>query len=80
MYLDGAGAHATTPAVNFDKTSFTMASWVKLRTPVNDPSPIYSDWKSDTSFLFTASEGNAQKLRFGGFNQKGEWKPWLTGG
>ena len=48
--------------------------------PVNDPSPIYSDWKSDTSFLFTASEGNAQKLRFGGFNQKGEWKPWLTGG
>ena len=48
--------------------------------PVNDLSPIYSDWKSDTSFLFTASEGNAQKLRFGGFNQKGEWKPWLTGG
>ncbi|XP_027041372.1 uncharacterized protein LOC113669522, partial [Pocillopora damicornis] len=80
LYLNGAGAHATTPAVNFNKTSFTMASWVKLQTPVNDPSPIYTDWKNETNFLFIASDGSAQNLRFGGYNQRTGWKPWLAAG
>ncbi|XP_022783051.1 uncharacterized protein LOC111323875 [Stylophora pistillata] len=82
LYLDGSGAHATTPAVDFNKTSFTIASWVKLQTPVNDPSPIYTDWSSndEIKFLFIASEGKAKELRFGGFNQRSDWKPWLSGG
>ncbi|RMX47974.1 hypothetical protein pdam_00005314, partial [Pocillopora damicornis] len=61
-------------------TSFTMASWVKLQTPVNDPSPIYTDWKNETNFLFIASDGSAQNLRFGGYNQRTGWKPWLAAG
>lgn len=50
LYLDGLYAYATTPAVNFVTDSFTLASWVKLQSPVKDPSTIFGYW-SDPYFL-----------------------------
>ena len=61
LYLDGSGAHATTPAVDFGKTSFTIASWVKLsQSPNDDYSPVYSYWQSNSvlQFIFAAYRNN----------------------
>lgn len=54
MYLNGSGEYATTPAVDFGISSFTIASWVKMLSPVSDPSPLFSDWHGDVKFLFYA--------------------------
>ncbi|KAJ7394598.1 hypothetical protein OS493_000416 [Desmophyllum pertusum] len=78
LYLSGSGAYATTPAVDFGKTSFTIASWVKLQNPVNDQSVIYSDWVNPRIFLFSASWYT--RLLFGAFNEKDELKPWIIEG
>ena len=79
LYLNGSGAYATTPAVNFGQESFTIASWVKLQSPVNQLSPIYSDWSSPIQFLVTAND-NGGKCLFGVFNNIGEYKPWFFAG
>ena len=57
LYLNGSGAHATTPTVDFGQTSFTIASWVKLQSPVNDPSTIYGYWKNPHHFRLEAYLG-----------------------
>ena len=68
LYLDGLYAYATTPAVNFVTDSFTLASWVKLQSPVKDPSTIFGYW-SDTYFLrFSAYIQNG--LQFQLYNHK----------
>ena len=57
LYLDGSGAYATTPAVDLGNgTSFTIASWVKLQSPVQALSPIYTDWvtQQTAAFFFVA--------------------------
>ena len=76
LYLHGSGAHATAPAVDFGNTSFTIASWVKLQSPVNIPSPIYADWSGVIKFIFQAYEPPG-KLLFGVFNNNGVYEPWL---
>ncbi|XP_078351834.1 uncharacterized protein LOC144636488 [Oculina patagonica] len=55
LYLDGSGAYATTPAVDFGNTSFTIATWVKLQSPVKSPSPIYTDWSVPFKFVIHAN-------------------------
>ena len=68
LYLDGLYAYATTPAVNFVTDSFTLASWVKLQSPVKDPSTIFGYW-SDPYFLrFSAYIDNG--LQFQLYNHK----------
>ena len=79
LYLNGSGAYATTPAVNFGRESFTITSWVKMQSPVNRPSPIYSDWSSPIQFLVSAYD-TGEKWQFGGFNNIGDYKPWLFAG
>ncbi|KAJ7363156.1 hypothetical protein OS493_011434 [Desmophyllum pertusum] len=78
LYLSGSGEYATTPAVDFGKTSFTIASWVKLQTPVTSQSTIYSDWSPPIKFIVDAYSPG--KLRFGGFNNKGLYRPWFAAG
>ena len=78
LYLDGSGAHATTPAVNFGRESFTITSWVKLESPVSDFSPIYSDWSPPVQFLVGAYDGG--KCVFAAYNNIGEYKEWLSAG
>lgn len=79
LYLNGSGAYATTPAVNFGRGSFTITSWVKLQSPVNQPSPIYSDWSSPIQFLVSAYDDDGKCL-FGGFNNNGKYEPWFFAG
>ena len=56
LYLNGSGAHATTPAVDFNALhSFTLASWVKLQHPPAHPSTIYGYW-GPPHFLFDAGQ------------------------
>lgn len=79
LYLHGSGAYATTPSVEFGRNSFTIASWVKLQSPVtNQQSPIYSDWSHSLKFLIQAYEHG--KLRFGGINNLMQHRPWLSAG
>ena len=79
LYLNGSGAYATTPAVNFGRKSFTITSWVKLQSPVNRPSPIYTDWsQSPPAIQFLVSAyGTGENWLFGGFNNIEEFKPWI---
>ena len=79
LYLNESGEYATTPAVNFGRGSFTITSWVKLQSLVNQPSPLYSDWSSPIKFLVGAYEPDGKCL-FGGINNIGEYKPWFTAG
>lgn len=62
LYLNGKGAHARTPPVDFGQTSLTMTSWVKLQSPVKSLSTIYGYWKEPYHFLFDAYSHT--KLRF----------------
>ncbi|KAJ7363152.1 hypothetical protein OS493_011430 [Desmophyllum pertusum] len=78
LHLNGSGEYATTPAVDFGKTSFTIASWVKLQTPVTSQSTIYSDWSPPRQFIVDAY--STGELLFGGFNNKGLYKPWFAAG
>jgi len=80
LYLNGAGAHATAPAVDFGATSFTIASWVKLQSPLKRVSPVFSDWspRPATKFLVIANHNGT--LRFGGYNNVGVFRPWLSAG
>jgi len=79
LYLNGAGAHATAPAVDFGATSFTIASWVKLQSPLNPLSTVFSDWSPPAEkFLVIASHNG--KLLFGGYNNIGLFRPWLSAG
>ncbi|KAJ7351702.1 hypothetical protein OS493_035962 [Desmophyllum pertusum] len=78
LYLSGSGAYATTPAVDFGKTSFTIASWVKLQNPVTSQSTIYSDWSLPVKFIFDAYSSG--KLRFGAYISKGRKKRWINAG
>jgi len=79
LYLNGAGAHATAPAVDFGATSFTIASWVKLQSPLDPVSPVFSDWSPPAQkFLVIASHNG--NLRFGGYNNIGQCLPWLSAG
>lgn len=64
LYLDGLYAYATTPAVEFLRISFTMASWVKLEDPVRSPSTIYGYWKDPHLFRFTANLNNELQCEF----------------
>ena len=79
LYLSGSGAYATTPAVDFGKNSFTIASWVKLQSPANVISIIYSDWSSPFKFIVDAYDPSG-RLHFGGMNNKGQYHPWLCAG
>ncbi|XP_022806257.1 uncharacterized protein LOC111343357 [Stylophora pistillata] len=63
LYLDGKNAYATTPAVDFLQTSFTLASWVKLEDPVRSPATIYGYWKCPYLFRFTAFLNNALHIQ-----------------
>ena len=79
LYLDGSGAYATTPAVDFGTgTSFTIASWVKLQSPVIVPSPIFTDWSGSLKFLVQAYM--PKKLLFAVFNNENQYTPWLEAG
>lgn len=78
LYLDGSGAHATTPAVDLGKTSFTITSWVKLQSPVNDGSPIYADWSYPNKFIVYTYLSGA--LFFGAVNNEGHYRPWFGAG
>ncbi|CAH3015927.1 unnamed protein product [Porites evermanni] len=74
LYLNGSGAYATVPAVNFGRSSFTIACWVKLQSPASDPSPVFSDWSTPLKFLIQAHSGG--KMLFGCINNFG---PTLNG-
>ena len=77
LYLNGAGAHATAPAVDFGGASFTIASWVKLQqSPVDQRLPVFSDWSDSIKFILNANEYG--KILFGCYNNIGEYKPWVT--
>ena len=79
LYLDGLGAYATTPAVDFHATgSFTIASWVKLQSPVNGDSPIYADWSDPRKFVVYAFTSGS--VLFGVINNEGQFRPWLGAG
>ena len=79
LYLDGSGAYATTPAVDFGNgTSFTIASWVKLQSPVRFPSPIYADWSPPIKFLVNAYEEG--RLFFGAYSNIDSFQPWMKAG
>ena len=77
LYLNGT-AYATTPAVDFGKTSFTMASWVKLQSPDQHPATIYGYWDDPALFLFDAYAFT--KLRFQMINSKRKPKPSINEG
>ena len=78
LYLNGSGAHATTPALDFHAIgSFTIASWVKLQDPPAHPSTIYGYW-GPPHFLFDAWAN--QKLRFQVNNIRDENQPSLNEG
>ena len=78
LYLDGSDAYATTPAVDFGLSSFTIASWVKLESPVNHVSPLHADWSPQIKFLINAYESG--QCLFAGYNNMEEYKPWLKAG
>ena len=79
LYLDGSGAYATTPAVDFGTgTSFTIASWVKLQSPVEN-NPIYADWSSDATKFYVSAYLNGKPF-FAVFNNFGSYMPWLGAG
>ena len=79
LYLDGSSQYATTPAVDFGTgTSFTIASWVKLQSPVKFPSTIYADWSHPFKFLVNAYEEG--QLFFGAYSNIGSHKPWMKAG
>ena len=78
MYLSGSGEYATTPAVDFGISSFTIASWVKMQSPVSDPSPLFSDWHGDIKFLFYALVDG--KVGFYGYHNLGDFIPTLSAG
>ena len=78
LYLDGSGAYATTPAVSFGRTSLTIASWVKLQSPVEDRAPIYSRYGDPYHFLFDCLK--QKKLRFVVVNNKGTFEPDIRDG
>lgn len=78
MYLSGSGEYATTPAVNFGISSFTIASWVKMPSPVSDPSPLFSDWHGDIKFLFYALRYG--KVGFLGYDNLKKYDPDLLAG
>ncbi|KAL9951346.1 hypothetical protein ACROYT_G043997 [Oculina patagonica] len=78
LYLDGSGAHATTPPVDFGNTSFTIASWVKLQSPIQT-SPIYTAWSVDAMKFVVYVEAPG-KLVFGANNNIGQYSPWLEAG
>ena len=63
MFINGLGAHATTPATNIGNTSFSIASWVKLVSPVsiNSYYPIYShpEWGPFRLVIVVAGEPGA---------------------
>ena len=78
LYLNGSGAHATTPAVDFAALeSFTIASWVKLQDPPAHTSTIYGFW-GPPHFLFDAWANG--KLRFQVKNSVGGVEPSLNEG
>ncbi|KAL9965027.1 hypothetical protein ACROYT_G028752 [Oculina patagonica] len=78
LYLNGSGAYATTPAVDFGTPSFTIASWVKLQSPVNDPSPLYADWSDPVKFIIYAYSGG--NLFLGAYNNENQFMPWFGAG
>ena len=79
LYLNGAGAYATTPARNFREGSFTIACWVKLLNPVTSESAIYSIWpKNEWQFLFQASMYG--KVGFAAFNSDSGFGPVFSAG
>ncbi|KAL9950358.1 hypothetical protein ACROYT_G042845 [Oculina patagonica] len=78
LYLHGSGAHATTPAVDFGKTSLTMASWVKLQNPEH-PSTIYGYWE-DPNFHFLFDAYADEKLQFKVKSNKGTNDPSIKVG
>jgi len=82
LYLDGSGAYATTPAVDFHmfhaKGSFTIASWVKLQSPVKRDSPIYADWSDPYKFIVYGY--TSESVLFGVINNEGQFRPWLGAG
>lgn len=78
LYLDGSGAHATTPAVDLSQTSFTITSWVKLQSPVNDGSAIYADWSDPVKFIIYAYSSGS--VFFGAVNNGGHYQPWFGAG
>ena len=81
LYLDGSGAYATTPAVDFGTgTSFTIASWVKLQSPVQDASPIYADWSSGETKKFIIYAYLNEMLLFKVFTNQNRAEPNLGGG
>ena len=78
LYLNGSGAHATTPAVDFSALGkFTIASWVKLHDPPAHPSTIYGFW-GPPHFLFDAWANKT--LRFQVKNNLGGVQPSLNKG
>ena len=78
LYLNGSGAHATTPAVDFNALhSFTLASWVKLQHSPAHPSTIYGYW-GPPHFLFDAWVN--EKLRFQVKNNEEGVQPSLNQG
>ena len=78
LYLDGSGARATTPAVDFGRASLTIASWVKLQSPVLAKTPIYSCWSASHHFRFDYVKD--KMIRFVIRNNKGQYEPNIRGG
>ena len=78
MYLNGSGEYATTPAMDFGISSFTIASSVKMPSPVSNPSPLFSDWHGDIKFLFYALLHG--KVSFFGYDNLGKHNPDLSAG
>ena len=78
LYLDGSEAYATTPAVDLHQTSFTISSWVKPQSPVNDDSPIYADWSDPEKFIVYAYTSGT--LFFGAVDNDSQFRPWFGAG
>lgn len=78
LYLNGSGEYATTPAVDFGRKSFTIASWVKVLSPINHGQPLYSDWSHQLQFIVYADL--LGKCGFMGYNNLGEYEPYYTAG
>lgn len=66
------------PAVDFKRSSFTVACWVKIQSPASATLPVFSDWSSPLKFLIVAYDVGG-KLLFGCINNFGSYLPWFSG-
>ena len=67
------------PAVDFGRSSFTIACWVKIQSPATATLPVFSDWTNPLKFQIVAYDAGGN-LFFGCVNNFGNFLPWFIGG